>query len=209
MIGTIFRLVTGVLTLAVVALAVGLGFIWYDGSRMMGRAEESGWLTPAPDEAPLSLFETTVAKGIFGRTWDQGGFPCRTAARFWSYYTGDKSHPPGGMSISQILARDISYEVEASQSLGSQIRQLSLACQLEGKHSDTDLLRLWIRRANFGNSLTGPDAAAQAIFDKAPGALNATESSKLAALLSQPGLQNDPEQWNASAKRITQHAKVD
>jgi membrane carboxypeptidase/penicillin-binding protein len=205
MLTLIFRLVTGALTLAAVTLAIGVGFVWYDGSRMMDRAKQTGWLTPAPVEAPLSLFETTVAKGVFGRTWDQKGFPCRTVARMWAYYTGDRTRPPGGLSISQVMARDIAYEVEPSQSIGSQLRQLSLACQLEG-HSDTDLLRLWMTHASFGKGLTGPDAAAQALFEKAPGALNAAESAKLAAALSQPGIQGDPAKWTAGAKRVTQHA---
>lgn len=207
MISLIFRLITGLLTLSVVALAVGAGFVWYDGSRMMDRAKETGWLTPAPAETPLSLFETTVAKGIFGRTWDQKGFPCRTFARMWTYYTGDKTRPPGGFSISQVMARDIAYEVEASQSVGSQVRQLSLACQLEGR-SDAELLRLWMTHASFGKGLTGSDAAAHALFEKAPGALNAPESAKLAAALSEPGIQSSPKKWAASAKRITQHAEA-
>jgi membrane carboxypeptidase/penicillin-binding protein PbpC len=207
MISLIFRLITGFLTLSVVALAVGAGFAWYDGSRMMDRAKQSGWLTPAPAEAPLSLFETTVAKGIFGRTWDQKGFPCRTLARMWAYYTGDKTSPPGGLSISQVMARDISYEVEASQSVGSQVRQLSLACQLEGR-SDSELLRLWLPHASFGKGLIGPDAAAQALFEKAPGALNASESAKLAATLSEPGVQDNASKWAAGAKRMTQHAQA-
>jgi membrane carboxypeptidase/penicillin-binding protein PbpC len=207
MITLIFRLISGVLTLSVVALAIGAGYVWYDGSRMMGRAKQNGWLAPAPVEAPLSLFETTVAKGIFGRTWEQKGFPCRTLARMWAYYTGDKSSPPGGLSISQVMARDIAYEVEASQSVGSQVRQLSLACQLEGR-SDTELLRLWLPRASFGKGLIGPDAAAQAMFEKAPGTLNASEAAKLAAALSEPGVQADDAEWAAGAQRITQHAQT-
>ena len=207
MLTLIFRLITGFLTLSVVALAIGAGFVWYDGSRMMDRAKQNGWLTPAPAEAPLSLFETTVAKGIFGRTWDQKGFPCRTFARMWAYYTGDKTSSPGGLSISQVMARDIAYEVEASQSVGSQVRQLSLACQLEGR-SDTELLRLWLPHASFGKGLVGPDAAAQALFEKAPGALNAAESAKLAAALSEPGVQDNVSKWAASAKRVTQHAEA-
>lgn len=207
MLTMIFRLITGFLTLSVVALAVGVGFVWYDGSRMMDRAKQTGWLAPAPAEAALSLFETTVATGIFGRTWDQKGFPCRTVARMWTYYTGDKSASPGGLSISQVMARYISYEVEASQSIGSQLRQLSLACQLEGR-SDTDLLRLWLPRASFGKGLTGPDAAAQALFEKAPGALDAAESARLAAALSEPGVQDNAEKWASGAERITQHAQA-
>jgi membrane carboxypeptidase/penicillin-binding protein PbpC len=62
--------------------------------------------------------------------------------------------------------------------------------------------------ASFGKGLTGADAAAQALFEKAPGALNAAESAKLAAVLSQPGIQNDPAKWAASAQRVTRHAEA-
>jgi len=209
MLTLIFRLITGALTLSVVALAIGVGFVWYDGSRMMDRAKQTGWLTPAPVEAPLSLFETTVARGIFGDTWDQSGFPCRTVVRLWAFYSGDRQEPPrggkppGAMAISQIMARDIVIDAgDTSSSVTSRLRQVSLACQLEG-YSDTDLLRLWLARFRFDKNVIGADAAAQALFEKAPGALNASESAKLTALVSQPGIQRNPDRWAAMAERVT------
>jgi hypothetical protein len=198
------RLITTVLTLAVLAVVAGLGWAWYDGSRSMDRAEEAGWFAPAPDETDMSLFETTVAKAIFGQTWDETGFPCRTLGRLWNHYAGQPDRR--GMSISQVMARDISYEDEASQSLRSQVKQLSLACLLERDHSDSELLRLWLRRAHFGNGVFGPDAAAQAMFSKAPGALDASESEKLTALLYWPGTQGQPADWERRAVIIASRA---
>jgi hypothetical protein len=198
------RLITTVLTLAIVLVAVGLAWAWYDGSKAMDRGTESGWFTPAPDEAELSLFETTVAKAIFGATWDETGFPCRTVGRLWSHYTGQPDRR--GMSISQVVARDISYLDEPSQSLRSQVRQLSLACLLEGKHNDTELLRLWLRRVHFGNGMYGPDAAAQAVFGKAPGTLDKLESEKLTALLYWPGTQDQPADWERRTAIIASRA---
>lgn len=198
------RLITTALTLAVVAIVAGLGWAWYDGSQTMDRAEEAGWFTPAPDEAEMSLFETTVAKAGFGQTWDETGFPCRTAGRLWNHYTNEPDKR--GMSISQVMARDMSYEDEASQSLRSQVRQLSLACLLERQHDDTGLLRLWLRRAHFGNGMFGPDAAAQATFGKAPGALDAAESQKLTALLYWPGTQEQPVDWDRRTAIIASRA---
>jgi hypothetical protein len=204
--GLVIRLVTLALALAVVGSALAIGFFWYDGSQMMAHARSSGWLTPKPDEAPMTMFESTVAKAIYGETWDKTAFPCRTAASFLGYYTGNK--PPRGIPVSLIMARDISYEVEATQSLRSQVRQLSLACALEREHGDAELLRLWLRRASFGNSLTGPDAAAQAVFRKTPRELGAAESARLAALLSWPDLWSQQDQWDMRAQKIAARASA-
>jgi len=204
MIGFVFRLATAALSLAVVLFAVGIGFLWYDGSSILDRANASGWLTPEPDDTPMTVFEDTASKYMFGRTWNETGFPCRTGARFWFHYTGKPDRR--GFSISQVVARDISYEVEASQSLRSQVRQLSVSCLLEGRASDTELLRLWLRRANFGPGLTGLEAASQAIFNKAPSLLDQVESAKLVALIYQPGLRNQPAEWESRGDIITQAA---
>lgn len=204
MIGLVFRLITGFLSLAVVLFAVGIGFLWYDGSRILDRATTSGWLTPKPDAAPMTVFEDTASRYMFGRTWNETGFPCRTAARFWFHYTGKPDRD--GLSISQVMARDISYEVEASQSLRSQVRQLSVSCQLEGRGNDTELLRLWLRRASFGPGITGLDAASQTIFDKAPSLLDQTEAAKLVALIYQPDLRSDVAEWNKRGQAIAQIA---
>jgi membrane carboxypeptidase/penicillin-binding protein PbpC len=84
------------------------------------------------------------------------------------------------------------------------VRQLSVSCLLEGRASDTELLRLWLRRASFGPGLTGLDAASQAIFNKAPSLLDQIESAKLVALIYQPGLRNQPAEWESRGDIITQ-----
>jgi hypothetical protein len=204
MIRFIIRLATAVLSLAIVVFVIGIGFLWFDGSRIVDRASDSGWFTPKPSDAPMTVFETTASKAMFGPNWDEKGFPCRTAARFWFHYT--KAPDRRGLSISQVVARDISYEVEASQSIGSQTRQLSVACLLEGKHSDTDLLRFWLRRAKFGDGLIGLDAASQAVFNKASSLLNAEESARLIALIYQPTLRDQSAEWSKRADLVARRA---
>jgi hypothetical protein len=198
------RLVTAVLSLVAVLFVVGIGILWFDGSRVIDRASASGWFTPKPTDPPMTVFESTTAKAMFGPTWNEKGFPCRTASRFWLHYAAGPDRR--GLSISQVVARDISYEIEASQSLGSQARQLSVACLLESKHSDTELLRLWLRRANFGEGAVGLDAASQAIFNKAPSLLNAEESAKLIALIYQPSLRSERDKWNQRADLVARRA---
>jgi Transglycosylase len=204
MIRLVFRLAMAALSLATVLLLVGIGFLWFDGSRIVDRANAAGWFTPKPDKAPMTVFETTASKAMFGGTWDEKGLPCRTAARFWFNYTSKPDRR--GLSISQVVARDISYEVEANQTLSSQTRQLSVSCLLDGRFSDAELLRIWLRRASFGEGLVGIDAASQAVFDKAPSLLNEAESAKLVALIYQPTLRAQPDQWDQRARVITQRA---
>lgn len=202
MISLLIRLVTLVLTLAVVAFAGVFGYGWYVGGQALDRGEAAGWLTPAPEDAPLSVFETTVAKGIFGKTWDETGVPCRTAARFaLNQIAPDKRGP----SVSQVMARDMTFEAGATRSINSQVEQLSLACLLESRNSDTDLLRLWMRRANFGGVI-GSNEASQSLFGKPPADLTAAESAKLAALLSWPNSRGNADEWDARAKRMADAA---
>lgn len=203
MISLLIRLVTILLTLVVIVLVGVFGYGWYVGGQALDRGQAAGWLTPAPEEAPLSVFETTVAKGIFGATWDETGFPCRTAARFTLHQLGQADRR--GPSISQVMARDMASKDGATRSLNSQIEQLSLACLLESRHSDADLLRLWMRKANFGG-VTGPADASQALFSKPPAELNAAESAKLAALLSWPNSRGNAGEWDARAKRMADAA---
>ena len=204
MIRLAFRLASAALSLAVVLVLVGFGFIWFDGSRIVDRANAAGWFMPAPADAPLTVFETTASKAMFGETWDEKGLPCRTAARFWFNYTSKPDRH--GLSISQVVARDISYEVEASQSLSSQTRQLSVACLLDGRFNDTELLRFWLRRVNFGDGLIGLEPASQSIFNKAPSLLDQAESAKLIALVYEPLLRSQPDRWEQRAGVIRQRA---
>lgn len=201
------RVVTAVIGLTIVLFGVGIGILWFNGARVVERAEARGWFASEPPDSPMSTFESTAAKAMFGPTWNEKGFPCRTASRFWLHYT--RAPDKRGLSISQVMARDISYEIEANQSIGSQTRQLSVACILEGRLNDTQLLRLWLRRASFGQGVVGLDAASEKIFNKASTLLNAEESARLIALIYQPGLQDQRDKWREEADLVARRASAD
>lgn len=191
------RLGLGLAALVVLLVASAAGYLWYQGSQAMSRAEAAEWFEPAPSDATLSVFEITVAKAEFGATWNQTGIPCRTFAHTIGSFTGSR---PSGMPISQMLARDIQFAEKPEQSIASQFQQLSLSCQLESTHSDTELLRIWLRRLPFGKGLVGVDAAAEAYFNKAPADLNDMESVKLAALVYDPSASESEERWSHRTK---------
>jgi hypothetical protein len=193
-------LVATVLVVAVLGPLAFIGFAWWDGSRLLGEAEKAGWLTPVPELTPLTPLEQTAATAVFGKTWDVQGSPCRTAGRFVKHYIGGGDRD--GLSISQVLARDINQAVEPGMTTRAQMRQLGAACILEQRHDDATLLRLWLARAPLGEGVTSADSAAQATFSKPAAELTTEEAAKLLALFYNPALRDNAAGWTAAANAI-------
>ncbi len=198
------RLLKFLVAAVLVAIVLGplsfIGFAWWDGSRLVTEAEKAGWLTPVPEQTPLTPLEQTASTAIFGKTWDMQGSPCRTAGRFVKHYVGGGDRD--GLAISQLLARDMNKAIEPGQSLRAQMRQLGAACILEQRHDDATLLRLWFTRAPIADGVTGADAAAQAALGKTAAELNADEAAKLLALFYAPGVDQRPADWTAAANAL-------
>jgi penicillin-binding protein 1A len=83
-----------------------------------------------------------------------------------------------------------------------QVRRFVVACRLEQRFDDRQLLRMWLATASFGQDAVGLESAAQAIFGKPSRDLNAEESARLAALLRAPSLRNQPDRWAERARSI-------
>jgi len=171
---------------------------WTDGQSVLAQAERDGAIW-TPESNRLTTIERTVAMDQFRDTWLTHAAPCRTLAFMWFDITDQ--HPPQGMPVSQRLATNLFSERQGT-SIRWQIRRLVVACQLEQRFNDRQLLRLYLERANFGRDAEGIEAASQLIFDKPSVALNGEESAKLAALLRGPGLRSRPEDWAARARAI-------
>lgn len=185
--------------LALLALLGSVIYIWMLGGELAERAEREGWLTPAPDRAPLTRFEETMAKAIFHSTFGDTGFPCRsislnTAGRF-------KDEKRASYPVSMRLIRDMEIAGEPGGSLPNSFKMVAGACRLEMGYNDTQLLRLWLRRARLGEYV-GAEAASQRYFDKAPDALTETEAFKLAALDYGPDLWRDPAAWDSFGEEL-------
>jgi penicillin-binding protein 2A len=89
-------------------------------------------------------------------------------------------------------------------SLRWQIRRYVVACQLEQRLDDRQMLRMWLAQASFGRDAIGVEAASQLFFDKPSRALNSEESARLAALLRAPSLRGQPERWAERGRDIQQ-----
>ncbi len=182
-----------------VVLAVNF---WMDAGDVLTRAAPSGVLTPSGETKPLTLPERIIAADQFPETWSRRAFPCRTLDLLWTDFTDPDARPPA-MPASQRAATTILGERRIA-SVRWQMRRLLVACQLEQRYSDAQLLRIWLAQASFGQNITGLDNAARANFAKPAASLNMLESAKLAVLLHAPGLRTQPARWNTEALSLLQ-----
>lgn len=195
-----FAFVFILMALALIApVAVAVNF-WTDATSIVARADQSGALVPGYGLRPLWPAERVIAADQFRETWGGRAFPCRTLDQLWTDFTDPDAHPPA-MPVSQRAATALLGDRRIA-SARWQMRRLLVACELERRFNDGQLERIWLSRANFGDNGAGLEHASRAYFSKAPAALDALESAKLAALLHQPGLRTQPDRWNAEAQNI-------
>jgi penicillin-binding protein 1A len=188
------------LLLAVLTPVAAALMLWNDASDAIAHAAPSGVLTPSGETKPLLGAERIIAADQFGETWGGHAFPCRTLGLIWSDFTDPEARPVA-MPASQRAATTLLGDRRIA-SARWQMRRLLVACQLEQRYNDSQLLRIWLAQASFGQNVTGLEAAARAYFAKPARALNAEQSAKLAVLLRTPGLRTQPDRWTAAAQAV-------
>jgi membrane carboxypeptidase/penicillin-binding protein len=196
----VFILVTICLFVIVAAQAAVAAHFWMDSDAVVARAAHQGALRVPAGGLHFNSVERTIAINEFAETWGQHAFPCRTLARAWSeIVTPDASVAP--IPVSQALAAKI---LPAQRdSVRGQVRRLLVACQLERRLDDVQMLRVWLASAPFGQQAIGVENAAHTVFGKPANALDGEESAKLTVLLHAPGLRNWPDLWAARAKAVS------
>lgn len=179
------RGIFGLLVITLLAGAAAAGYFWHLGADLIARGKAAGWTVEA-NHASLNLFEQTAAKAMFAESWNRNGFPCRAIS---DVAGGSKS-----VRISAEVARDILMDVSAERTLAASFARVSAACQLEMTHSDTQLLRLWLKHL-YRAGHQGAEAIAHRLFRKSLVDLNESESAQMVALVYDPGGWKRPEQW--------------
>jgi hypothetical protein len=190
-----------VVLLVLLALALPTTFVvsyWLDGRAVIARAEQSGALRPAL-AGRLTTAEYVIAMDEYRETWRTQAQPCRTFAGIWTDLTGE--FVPVGMPVSQRLSSSLLGERRGS-SIRWQVQRLIVACQLERRYDDRQMLRLWLEGAYFGREERGIEAAARGYFGKSSSELDSNESARLAALLRGSSIRNNPERWAERARVI-------
>ena len=202
MVGPMRAVFIFIVLLLLIVLAVPATFairLWTDSGAVVARAGQAGALRPSTVRGPLTTAERTIAMNEFRETWGVRATPCRTAAFLWADLSTDDGPP--GTPVSQKVAAALMSDRRGT-SVRWQMKRFVVACQLELRLDDVQLLRVWLASASFGQGIVGMENAAQAIFGKPSRELNADESARLAALLRAPSLRTQPERWTERARAI-------
>ncbi|MER8385352.1 penicillin-binding protein 1C [Mesorhizobium sp. M0751] len=114
------------------------------------------------------------------RFWDHQGVDVLALARAAGQFATSGHIVSGGSTLSMQLARLI--EPRDSRSLGSKIKQMLRAVQIERRLSKREILERYLTLAPYGGNLEGVRAASLAYFGKEPKRLTVSEAALLVAL---------------------------
>lgn len=92
----------------------------------------------------------------------------------------------GGSTLTMQVARMLEPEAHASRSVGTKLRQMVRAVQLEMRLTKRDILSLYLTHAPMGGVLEGVEAASRAYLGKPSKALSHGEAALLAVLPQAP-----------------------
>lgn len=197
-----------IVIMLLIAIAVPVGFaakFWTDAGSIVGQAERAGALRTSPAGRPLTMVERTIAMNEFGDTWRSRAMPCRTLFVLWNDITTERA--PNAIPVSQRFATTL-LGVQQGTSVRWQVRRLVVACQLEQRFDDRQILRMWLESAYFGRDAVGLENAAQTVFGKPSRALTAEEAARLTALLRAPSLRTQPERWAERGRLIEERVAL-
>ncbi|TGQ69787.1 penicillin-binding protein 1C [Mesorhizobium sp. M00.F.Ca.ET.186.01.1.1] len=114
------------------------------------------------------------------RFWDHEGVDVLALGRAAGQFITSGHIVSGGSTLSMQLARLI--EPRESRSLGSKIKQMLRAIQIERRLSKREILERYLTLAPYGGNLEGVRAASLAYFGKEPKRLTVSEAALLVAL---------------------------
>jgi penicillin-binding protein 1C len=118
-------------------------------------------------------------------------------------FAGNGRIVSGGSTLSMQLARLI--EPRASRSIGSKLRQIARAIQIERRLTKREILERYLTLAPYGGNLEGVRAASLAYFGKEPKQLTVSEAALLVALPQLPEKRRPdrhPEAAHAARDRV-------
>ncbi|AZO00503.1 penicillin-binding protein 1C [Mesorhizobium sp. M9A.F.Ca.ET.002.03.1.2] len=114
------------------------------------------------------------------RFWDHEGVDALALARAAGQFATNGRIVSGGSTLSMQLAR--LTEPRDSRSLGSKVKQMLRAIQIERRLTKREILERYLTLAPYGGNLEGVRAASLAYFGKEPKRLTISEAALLVAL---------------------------
>ncbi|MFE0015059.1 penicillin-binding protein 1C [Mesorhizobium sp. NPDC059054] len=152
-----------------------------DGALLRAFATKDGyWRLPVGlDQVDKNFIDMLVAYED-KRFWDHEGIDPLALGRAAMQLAGNRRIVSGGSTLSMQLARLI--EPRESRSVGSKLKQMLRALQIERRLSKRQILEHYLTLAPYGGNLEGVRAASLAYFGKEPRRLTVSEAALLVAL---------------------------
>lgn len=138
----------------------------------------------APEQIP-EIFRHAIVDIEDERFFERGGcidIQGILRAAWRNLISGEPSE--GGSTITQQLVR--SLYLQPDKTLARKVREIAIACRLEGTLSKEDILTLYVNRVAFGNRAYGLEQAAQTYFGVQASDLTLAQAAVLAALPQRP-----------------------
>lgn len=162
-------------------LAVSAEVLDRDGALLRAFATRDGyWRLPVSlDQVDKNFVDMLVAYED-KRFWDHEGVDPLALGRAATQLAGNRRIVSGGSTLSMQLARLI--EPRESRSVGSKLKQMLRALQIERRLTKRQILEQYLTLAPYGGNLEGVRAASLAYFGKEPRRLTVSEAALLVAL---------------------------
>lgn len=162
-------------------LAVSAEVLDRDGALLRAFATKDGyWRLPVSlDQIDRNFVDMLVAYED-KRFWDHEGIDPLALARAATQLANNRRIVSGGSTLSMQLARLI--EPRESRSVGSKLKQMLRALQIEQRLTKRQILEYYLTLAPYGGNLEGVRAASLAYFGKEPRRLSVSEAALLVAL---------------------------
>ncbi len=162
-------------------LAVSAEVLDRDGTLLRAFATRDGyWRLPVSlDQVDKNFVDMLVAYED-KRFWDHEGIDPLALGRAATQLASNHRIVSGGSTLSMQLARLI--EPRESRSVGSKLKQMLRALQIERRLTKRQILEQYLTLAPYGGNLEGVRAASLAYFGKEPRRLTVSEAALLVAL---------------------------
>lgn len=163
------------------SLAVSAEVLDRDGALLRAFATKDGyWRLPVNlDDVDKNFVDMLVAYED-KRFWEHEGIDPLALGRAATQLASNRRIVSGGSTLSMQLARLI--EPRESRSVGSKLKQMLRALQIERRLTKRQILEQYLTLAPYGGNVEGVRAASLAYFGKEPRHLTVSEAALLVAL---------------------------
>ncbi len=162
-------------------LAVSAEVLDRDGALLRAFATRDGyWRLPVGLDQVDKNFVDMLVTYEDKRFWDHEGIDLLALGRAATQLASNRRIVSGGSTLSMQLARLI--EPRESRSVGSKLKQMLRALQIERRLTKRQILEQYLTLAPYGGNLEGVRAATLAYFGKEPRRLTVAEAALLVAL---------------------------